>query len=93
VQEQANRALIEEVVRSILSGVQSIRCILGSTPPTDAPPSASDEEPGPGGRSALPVPGAAAEQGSRGDRLAAVANDPVVQAMVNQYGARVVDVQ
>ncbi len=93
VEEQANRALIEDVVRSTLSGVHSIRCILGSTPPAGAPPSASEEEPDPGGQNSPPVPGASAEEGRAGDRLASVANDPVVQAMVNQYGARVVDVQ
>jgi DNA polymerase-3 subunit gamma/tau len=93
VEEQANRALIEEVVSSVLSGVHSIRCILDSSPPADASLSASEEEPAPAGRSAPQAPGAQSQEGSDGDRLAVVANDPVVQAMVNQYGARVVDVQ
>ncbi len=86
VEEQANRALIEEVVSSVLGEVHSIRCVIGSSPLAGTPSSASKGEPGPEGWRAP-------EEAGPGDRLAAVANDPVVQAMMDRYGARVVDVQ
>ena len=101
VEEQANRALVEEVVRSVLGEVHPIRCVLGSAPPVRAPLAASkgkpdsedQDRPGPEDRRVPPVPRAQAEGANGGDKLAAVANDPVVQAMVDQYGAQVVDVQ
>lgn len=77
VEEQANKSLVEEVVSSVLGEFYPIHCVLGGPSPTDAPPSASGEEPRPEDQ----------------DKLAAVANDPVVQAMMDRYGARVVDVQ
>lgn len=86
VEEQANRTLIEEVVSSVLGEVHPIRCVLGSAPPVGTPPSASKGKPKPEDRRAP-------EEVSPGDRLAAVANDPVVHAMMDRYGARVVDVQ
>jgi len=93
VEEQATRALVEEVVSSVLGGVHSIRCILGSAAPTSTAPSASKEEPDSRDQSSPPAPRTQVEGAGASDRLAVVANDPVVQAMVNQYGAQVVDVQ
>jgi DNA polymerase-3 subunit gamma/tau len=94
VEEQATRALIEEVVGSVLDGVHSIRCILADGTPTQASSSSALDGAGDSAYQGNdPGNETQSERAGGGDRLASVADDPVVQAMVNQYGARVVDVQ
>jgi hypothetical protein len=93
VEEQGNRALIEDVVRSVLTGARSIHCVLGTEPAAEAPPSAQGNSPFAGDPKAASDSGAEPHEEEEGSGLAAVADDPVVQAMVSKYGAKVVNVQ
>jgi hypothetical protein len=105
VEEQANRALIEEVMDALLGGPHSIHCVLGGESQADGTPSPRGTTADTTGTESRPLrptgvrkAGAAdgrqdQERSVDEDKLAAVADDPVVQAMVNQYGAKVVDVQ
>jgi len=96
VEEQDNRRLIEEVIGSVLGEPCAIRCILESE--LEAELSEASSESGPHQEpSASPSSGDEATQvdGWQGgdDKWSAVADDPVVQAMVDRYGAQVADVQ
>ena len=99
-EEEANRALIEEAVSSVLGGAHPIRCVLGTTQPAITPPSHSKEKRQPQGQAGPAevvqeerAPAKSGEEVSPEEKLTAATDDPVVQAMMERYGARVVDVQ
>jgi len=99
-EQEANRALIEEAVSSVLGEVHAIRCVLGRVERANTPPSPSREKGEAQGQtragpvvSEESVPAKPGEEASVEEKLAAAADDPVVQVMMERYGARVVDVQ
>jgi DNA polymerase-3 subunit gamma/tau len=87
VEEPKCQALVEQVFSRVLGSPCRIRCILVSksnSKPTRQLPKTSQPE---------PAKGDGKDRGAKEDKYRAIAEDPVVRAAVDKYGAQVVDVQ
>jgi len=87
VEEPKCQALVEQVLSRVLGSPCRIRCILASkssSKTTRQPPQTPRPE---------PAKGDGKDRESKDDKYRAIAEDPVVRAAVDKYGAQVVDVQ
>jgi DNA polymerase-3 subunit gamma/tau len=87
VEEPKCQALVEQVFSRALGSPCRIRCILlskSSSKTTQQPPKTPRPE---------PAKGDGKDRESKEDKSRAIAEDPVVRAAVDKYGAQVVDVQ
>jgi len=87
IQEPKCQALVEQVFSQVLGSSCRVKCILVSqsdSKTTPQPPQTSRPE---------PAKGDGKDRESREDKYRAIAEDPVVRAAVNKYGAQVVDIQ
>ncbi len=87
LEEPKCQALVEQVFSQVLGSPCRIRCILASksnSETTHQLPKAPRSE---------PAKGDGKDRESKEDKYRAIAEDPVVRAAVDKYGAQVVDVQ
>ena len=87
LEEPKCQALVEQVFSQVLGSPCRIRCILASksnSKTTYQLPKTPRPE---------PVKGDGKDRESKEDKYRAIAEDPVVRAAVDKYGAQVVDVQ
>jgi len=87
VEEPKCQALVEQVFSRVLGNPCRIKCILvskSSSKTIRQPPKTPQPE---------PVKGDGKARESKEDKYRAIAEDPVVRAAVDKYGAQVVDVQ
>jgi hypothetical protein len=87
VEEPKCQALVEQVFSRVLGTPCGIRCVFvskSSSKTTPQPPKTPRPE---------PAKGDGKERELKGDKYRAIAEDPVVRAAVDKYGAQVVDVQ
>lgn len=87
IEEPKCQVLVEQVFSRILGNPCRIKCILVSksnSKTTHQPPKISQPEPAAENRK---------DRESKEDKYRAIAEDPVVRAAVDKYGAQVVDVQ
>jgi len=87
VEEPKCQALVEQVFSRVLGSPCRIRCILVSKSNSKPTPQLT--------KTPRPEPAKAdrKDRGSKEDKYRAIAEDPVVRAAVDKYGAQVVDVQ
>jgi hypothetical protein len=87
VEEPKCQALVEQVFSRVLGDPCRIKCILvskSSPKTTRQPPKTPRPE---------PAEGDVKDRESKEDKYRAIAEDPVVRAAVDKYGAQVADVQ
>jgi DNA polymerase-3 subunit gamma/tau len=87
VEEPKCQTLVEQVFSRVLGSSCRIRCAIvskSSSKTTRQPPKASQPR---------PTEGDGKDRESKEDKYRAIAEDPVVRAAVDKYGAQVVDVQ
>jgi hypothetical protein len=87
VEERKCQALVEKVFSRVLGNACRIKCILVSKSGSQTTPQPS-KTPQP-----EPAKGDGKDREASEDKYRAIAEDPVVRAAVDKYGAQVVDVQ
>jgi len=93
VEEPKCQALVEQVFNRVLGSPCRIRCILASKSSSKTTHLAQQRRQPPKTPRPEPAKGDGKDRELKENKYRAIAEDPVVRAAVNKYGAQVVDVQ